>query len=203
MALAPLDLLARIEAAAATLRRVPCRLGIDHRSGRFSAASHAQAPLLAQSVLHPLESIGLDPAHECLVDKPATVQRSMAAGAKRSLYAGRSSRRRPCAGAPGEPAFHVLPLDARGDRRPVSIRHRSGRCRSAGLLRADGRLCSRSACEWTDGMQASETLCARASRERCPERAGFYGWLPHTPACTPVLQFTGQFVERSTRHLRR
>lgn len=85
--------------------------------------------------------------------------------------------------------------DARGDRRPVPIRRRSGRCCIAGLLRADGRLCRCSACDWIDclehsalGQHAHDVLSAKGSTNGC--RA-------HRTA-----RRYGRFFPRRMRHLR-
>ncbi|BEP58809.1 hypothetical protein GmRootV118_60530 [Variovorax sp. V118] len=127
----------------------------------------------------------LDPAHKCLADclpqcktqwqqaPSVACMQDVAAGVDH-VPALVASRR-----------FQAFSLDARRDRRPVPIRRWSGYC-IAGLLRADGRLCSCSACDWTDWIQAFGTLYARASHARCPERARFYEWLPRPPHCTPV-----------------
>ncbi len=64
MALAPLDLLAGIEARFASLWRVTGGLGIQHGRAGLSIASQALAPLLPQSVLHRLKHALCGPAAE-------------------------------------------------------------------------------------------------------------------------------------------
>lgn len=86
--------------------------------GRADEASTAAAigPALRPCASATAGAVGLAPARRhrpgssartpCRL--PATVQNSMAMGAERSPYAGRSSRRRPCVSARSEPVFQAL-----------------------------------------------------------------------------------------------
>lgn len=64
----PLDLLACIESAFATLRRGASGLCVNHRRARRARASHACAPLFTQPILHLLDCTCTNPARKLLVD---------------------------------------------------------------------------------------------------------------------------------------